>query len=774
MRSELSALLAEIVAAPDVPVPEPAHRLRPGLTVGRFRLLRELGRGGFGEVYEALDAELGRRVAFKALRPSVRARDPGHDELLRREAMAVGSLQHPNIVTLHDAGIGEQGRYLILELLRGRTLADRLARSRLSSRDAVRVALAIAAALEHAHGAGVLHRDLKPANVFLTADGGVKVLDFGLAHALGREGPRGAGTPGYLAPEQRRGGVEDARTDLFSFGVLIAEMVTSPAGRPTAAEDGVAVVDAEKLPLAFRALVRRLTDPDPARRPRGAAEVRAELRRVAEGLDPPAGGPGAPGTPAQVEALRQLFLAEQCAARPLFGQDCAEGFRRAIALDPTLASAHYQLAVWTRLFNGTPEAQRASMAQALRHVDRAPPLERLLIPALAAQLDGQVETATRLLREAAEAFPSDPRPAYELGDLLRHEDELELCLPWLEQAVARQPDHGWALGELPEVLGALGRTEALRAWLPRWEAAPSPATLHALSCARGWLGDLAGAEEAARRAVALGAGLVAQLDLLGAWVMAGHYGEAEAGYAALAEPGSPVRRLGFYARAALQAYRGRRRAGLEALDRLVRELPEAAQEAQARSIRIDFLLGGEDPGPVRREVEALRALDPRVAAEHAPALAWLGDLEAARALGGPLRPGSALARALEAILAVGTGDVDGGLERLAAAAADAPIVTWRLSPLWLLGDVAARAGRDDLALRALERFEALHAPRFMWRSWAHARALLGIARLRARRGDHPGAEAALARVEAERAGGDPDDAVLAAARELRAGLVAAR
>jgi serine/threonine protein kinase len=124
----LSALLAEIVAASDGGAPAPWERLlAPGARVGKFELVRELGHGGFGVVYEALDLQLRRRVAFKAIRPGARARDPASVELLRREAMAVAQLQHPNIVTLFEAGAGE-GPYLIFELLRGETVAYRCRR----------------------------------------------------------------------------------------------------------------------------------------------------------------------------------------------------------------------------------------------------------------------------------------------------------------------------------------------------------------------------------------------------------------------------------------------------------------------------------------------------------------------------------------------------------------------------------------------------------------------------------------------------------------------
>jgi tetratricopeptide (TPR) repeat protein len=769
---ELSALLAEI-AGPLSDAPPPSTcRLRIGQRVGRFELVRKLGRGGFGVVFEAIDTELGRRVAFKVVQPS--RRDAAGDELLLREAKAVARLQHPAIVTLHDAGRSEAGPFLVLELLHGETLAARLARGRLSSREAVRVSLAVAEALAHAHAGGVLHRDLTPANVFLTSDGGVKVLDFGLATVFGREAPRASGTPGYMAPEQRRGGREDTRTDLFALGTILAEMLTSPSARAAPSPDGAPAIDVSRVPTAVREIVARLVDPDPERRPRDAREALAALRRVAEHLDTISRRP-ATASPRALDALRQLFAAEECARRPLFGQDCADGYRRAVELDPTLAVAHYQLAMWRRRFGGTVAEQRDAIALALKHRARAPPLERLLIHALAAQLDGRADAATAFLREAAERFPEDARAPYEMGDLLRHEDELELSVPWFERTLSLEPGHGWALGQLAEVLGILGRTAELRDWLERWERVPSPVHLHAASIARGWLGDVAGAADAARRGIALGAGLVAQMDLLGAMVMGGRYAEAQATFGALVDAGSPVRRMGFYTWAALDAYQGKRHAGLEALDRLVRDVPGADRDAHCRSIRADYLLGDADPVAVRSEIEILRSIDPRSAAEHAVGLAWLGDIDAAAPLAALLRPGSPLSRAHEALVAWHAGETERALALLSAVAAEAPLSVWRIAPLWLLGDLAARAGRDDVAIAALERFEALYEPRMMWRSWAHGRALLVLARCHARRGNATAALAALRRLVSERADtAEPDDVTLADALRLEEDLIAAQ
>jgi serine/threonine protein kinase len=206
----LSALLADLIRGPEEAssAPEPT----PGTVIGRFELLEKLGAGGFGVVWEARDRQLGRRVAFKLIRPGERAEL--REESLLREAEAAARLSHDNIVALYDVGRSEYGPYLVLELLRGQTLAARLvdgaltparAAARaltpsesvagpLTPAEAVRIVRDIGRGVAHAHASGVVHRDLKPANVFLCEDGRVKVLDFGLAHAFGRRRQSG-GTP---------------------------------------------------------------------------------------------------------------------------------------------------------------------------------------------------------------------------------------------------------------------------------------------------------------------------------------------------------------------------------------------------------------------------------------------------------------------------------------------------------------------------------------------------------------------------------------------------
>ncbi len=269
----LTALLEEIARAPDEEQGSAwTQALRPGARVGRFELVRELGRGGFGVVWEARDLELGRLVAFKAVRAGARAR--AREQRLLLEAEAAARLAHPNIVMLYDLGRCEHGPYLVLERLHGETLAERLRRGPLPAAEAVRVAREIGKGLAHAHGHGVVHRDLKPANVFLCEDGQVKVLDFGLSHAFGRERAAG-GTSGYMAPEQAAGEAEDARADVYSLGATLHEMLAGeqpPAPLPAG------------VPRALVELSARCLSADPAGRPPDGQALVEELGRAERSL----------------------------------------------------------------------------------------------------------------------------------------------------------------------------------------------------------------------------------------------------------------------------------------------------------------------------------------------------------------------------------------------------------------------------------------------------------------------------------------------------------
>ena len=222
----LSRLLVEIFQAPEVDLASSWREpLKPGDVVGRYQVRAEIGRGGFGAVYEAFDPELGRSVALKALR-SGRNKHQLSQEWIKKEAEAVAKLDHPAIVTIFDVGTCPAGAYLVMELLRGETLSARIGKGPLPADEALRIAEQMAEGLAHAHLRGVLHRDLKPANVFVCDDGRVKLLDFGLAHLLGTEGSSGAGTPAYMAPEQAARRAVDERADVWAAGVVLGEMLT--------------------------------------------------------------------------------------------------------------------------------------------------------------------------------------------------------------------------------------------------------------------------------------------------------------------------------------------------------------------------------------------------------------------------------------------------------------------------------------------------------------------------------------------------------------------
>lgn len=272
----LTGLLREVLASGDAPPVPWDAALQPGARVGRFDLIREIGRGGHGSVWEARDVELKRKVAFKAIRsasPSIA------DERALAEAETAAHLSHANIVTLFDVGRSEHGPFLVMELLQGESLSRRLGRGSLAPREALRICTEIARGLAHAHARGVVHRDLTPGNVFLCEGGHVKILDLGIAQVLGRGTP-GGGTPGYMSPERVLGRPEDARSDVYSLGVIAFLML---AGRKPAA--GAEPPQVPGLP-GLSGLVARMLAEDPGGRPSSAGEVLAELEVIGGGAAP--------------------------------------------------------------------------------------------------------------------------------------------------------------------------------------------------------------------------------------------------------------------------------------------------------------------------------------------------------------------------------------------------------------------------------------------------------------------------------------------------------
>ncbi|MEP6993185.1 MAG: protein kinase [Acidobacteriota bacterium] len=237
-----------------------------GTRLGPYELLSPLGAGGMGEVYRARDVRLGREVAVKVLPESI-AGEPEALARFEREARAVASLSHPNILAIHDYGREAGVTYAVMELLEGETLRDRIGGGPLPPSRAVAFALQIAQGLAAAHEKGIVHRDLKPENVFVSRDGHVKILDFGLAKSVGMPEASSAvaaletmgtsagvilGTVGYMSPEQLRGEPAGPESDIFSFGLLLYEMIAgrNPFRRGTVAETIVAVLREDAAPLS--------------------------------------------------------------------------------------------------------------------------------------------------------------------------------------------------------------------------------------------------------------------------------------------------------------------------------------------------------------------------------------------------------------------------------------------------------------------------------------------------------------------------------------------
>jgi len=222
-----------------------------GSRLGPYEIRFALGAGGMGEVYCARDTTLNRDVAIKVLLPLV-ASDPDRLARLGREAQILAALNHPNIAAIYGLEEGEGARALVMELVEGPTLAERIATGAIPIDEALLIAQQIAEALDAAHERGIIHRDLKPANIKITPDGVVKVLDFGLAKAGGIDSPGSdltqsptltvahtregllLGTPAYMSPEQTRGKTVDKRTDIWAFGCVLYEMLT--ARRPFTGE----------------------------------------------------------------------------------------------------------------------------------------------------------------------------------------------------------------------------------------------------------------------------------------------------------------------------------------------------------------------------------------------------------------------------------------------------------------------------------------------------------------------------------------------------------
>lgn len=307
--------------------------LPSGFRLGPYEILSPLGAGGMGEVYRARDGRLDREVAIKVL-PSHLASDAAALARFEHEARSVAALSHPNILAIHDFGNPGGIVYAVMELLEGATLRDRLSAADVTLPRAVDWAIQMVQGLAAAHERGIVHRDLKPENVFVTRDGLLKILDFGLARrdetaakAPGEDVPTRArtepgavlGTAGYLSPEQARGSVADHRSDIFSFGAILYELITGRRAfqRETSVETMVAVLREEPAPISDSGrsipgeiddIVRHCLEKDPNDRFRSALDLLFALRMAERALSRPATvtatpRPGTRGSDAGARAL---------------------------------------------------------------------------------------------------------------------------------------------------------------------------------------------------------------------------------------------------------------------------------------------------------------------------------------------------------------------------------------------------------------------------------------------------------------------------------------
>src|SRR2546428_4982039 len=280
LRREVESLIAAHEQGESSFMEQPAIEhgaLKRGTRLGVYEILAPLGAGGMGEVYEAHDSKLGRKVAIKVL-PATFIHDPQRLARFQREARMLASLNHPNIGTIHGLEESDGVHYLVMELVPGETLAERIGKGALPVEEALKVAGQVAQALEAAHEKGVIHRDLKPGNVKLTPEGRVKVLDFGLAKAfsgdgaldpsqlptltaMGTEEGRILGTPAYMSPEQAQGKHVDKRTDIWSFGCVFYAMLAGRAAfRGETSSDTIAAIlerepDWQRLPASTPAKI---------------------------------------------------------------------------------------------------------------------------------------------------------------------------------------------------------------------------------------------------------------------------------------------------------------------------------------------------------------------------------------------------------------------------------------------------------------------------------------------------------------------------------------
>jgi serine/threonine-protein kinase len=481
-----AAFLREMAFSPAIEPPG-ATIVRTGDAIGRFVIEGVVGRGGMGVVYAAYDPALGRRVALKLLT----GRKHGDDDepRLLREARAAALVSHPNVATVFDIGQADGVLFIAMELVEGRTLRASLDGRKPPLSETFRIAREIARGLAAIHGAGLVHRDVKPENVMIADGGAIKILDLGLAELGDSRAsspqplPRWAGTPGYMSPEQTHGIAVDARSDVFSLGVVLHEMFARK--RPSKDATRTRGIDRR-----FVAIVERCLQKDPHARYADAAEVAAAIDRVTmsagrplwgvtmaaiaallvlgawvtwHGLRPtsPPLDSNAPTTAPRAGSMLALALPASSSAAALVAYKTAMqsfhdsnwgqaelSLREALGHDPALGVAHLRLALIMSYLDYTAPEAKASYREAARLRSSLSPRDHDLLVALEPLLNTDpvdLGETVRRLRASTVRHPVDAELFQLLGIYARWEDP-DRQLEAARQAIAIDPDYAdaWA------------------------------------------------------------------------------------------------------------------------------------------------------------------------------------------------------------------------------------------------------------------------------------------------------------------------------------------
>jgi serine/threonine-protein kinase len=474
-----------------------------GTLAGRYELAEVIGRGGMGAVYRGVDLVLGRAVAVKMLPGTLADQDPTSVARFEREARAAAALSHPSVVAVYDTGVDETARFIVMELISGRSLEAILRdEGPLEPGRAAAIAARVADALTAAHAAGIVHRDIKPANVMIASDGSVKVLDFGIARAMDgttlTQNSSVVGTAAYMSPEQALGKPADERSDIYSLGCVLYALLV---GHPPFSGDGAAAIlnqhahvppsplalESERAAPELDALVLQMLAKSPEDRPQTAAEVRD---RLTEPSSSPASVPGVtaaterlrpttatrPLPPVERPDRRRLILVGALAAVALVialvALTSGGGSPRTRASNPHGSQASQRKAPATRSRTAPPittAASKPATSTAPTTSSNAPQTVSGAAGALTALTTQDVESGT-IDQQAAQQITnavSDVLNSYEQG----HTTDIPHKLANLSQQLAMLQEHGDITSA-----AAPGLTQAIASFAKALASAPAPAT----------------------------------------------------------------------------------------------------------------------------------------------------------------------------------------------------------------------------------------------------------------------------------------------------------